>query len=441
MSETYVTRDPLYVGRPVRENAAIVTRIAPSFWRFGTFEVFAVGENGVEGPFVGDVELCKTMLDYFIRKHYAHIWQEHAYGHDRYVAFFEEIVRRTAELVAKWQCVGFVHGVLNTDNMSLLGLTIDYGPFGFLDTYNPHYVPNYSDTDERYSYENQPAMCEFDLKKLAEALSLAVPLEDLHPALKKFMPTYEQAYHEGICKKLGLQKSIDGDEFLIASLLDTMLSTGADYTNVFRSLSRIIVQINGTESPEAKATHEGLLGYIMTQLDNAGEMRSAMPYELDYLRVLSNFPSEHDVVIRSLTGKSLSYFQTRLTSVERATKLASTSPFQKEEEDRQKWQQWIKWYQERVQAEIDFSDTANLQETVRAHNAQRVTSMNRTNPKFCLRNYMAQNAFEKARVGDFSELENLTKVLTRPFDEHEDMASNRYDRRASALRMCVSCSS
>eukprot|EP01134_Creolimax_fragrantissima_P002126 CFRG2126T1 len=464
-SDTQVTRDPLYVGKPVRENASIVSRIAPSFWRVGSFEIFAVGENGVEGPYAGEIERCVNMLDFYIKEHFNRIWKTFPHGKQRYTEFFSEVCARNARTVAQWQSVGFVHGVLNTDNISLLGLTLDYGPFGFMDSFNPHYVSNYSDTDERYSYENQPKMIFWGLGKLAEALSCVVPINELRECLNRvYWPVYVQAFRKIMRKKWGMighdtvptksdsklpeavqvdevtkLPSTDDHEKLIACMMKTMEETGADFTNTFRCLSNIIAHQDGADSPEAEAVRERVLEYIVSQLDDGREMTKAMPYEIEYLKVLSSFPKAHDDVLLALTGKHIEYFQQRMESVERAKNRAAVSPFQKDDEDRAKWAIWLHTYH--VHVHKDYELVKATGQTLEQYNATRVKSMNMINPKFCLRNYMAQSAFEKAKVGDLSELHILTKILSRPFDEWEEYKKLKYDRHASSLRMCISCSS
>ncbi|KNC81647.1 hypothetical protein SARC_06034 [Sphaeroforma arctica JP610] len=502
-SDTQVTRDPLYVGKPIRENASIVSRIAPSFWRVGSFEIFTAGKNGVEGPYAGEIDRCSDMLDFYIKQHFSHIWKKFPHGKPRYIEFFSEVCARNARTVAMWQSVGFVHGVLNTDNISLLGLTLDYGPFGFMDSFNPHYVPNYSDTDERYAYENQPKMIYWGLGKLAKAISGVVPLDELIAKLNQvFWPVYVDHFHSIVMRKWGMvgrdmkkrkaatqqaekknasagtngvnedsgkvdssslkvpqakknsastsktafadadvldDAIYDNDEKLISRMMQTMEETGADFTNTFRCLSNIVAHEDGPESPESLSSRENVLDYIVSQLDDGREMANTMPYEVEYLKVLSTFPVEHDDVLLALTGKHVDYFKQRMESVARAKRLAAVSPFQKDDEDRAKWAAWLKQYQSYVNDDWKLAEASGA--TLTEYNTQRVTIMNTTNPKFCLRNYMAQSAFEKAKLGDFTELQTLTKILSRPFDEWEQYESLKYDRHASSLRMCISCSS
>lgn len=152
-SSDTVERDIFYDGHPRQEKCTVITRIARSFIRFGSFEIFKTVDpmSGRRGPSVGRIDIMKQMLEYVIETFYPEIHEGHTNLSDRCEAFYREITRRTAHLVAHWQCVGFCHGVLNTDNMSIIGDTIDYGPFGFLDRYDPDFICNSSDDNGRYT--------------------------------------------------------------------------------------------------------------------------------------------------------------------------------------------------------------------------------------------------------------------------------------------------
>ena len=159
VSDTKVQRDPLYQGRVILEKCAVVTRLAPTFFRFGSFEIFKETDrlSGMTGPSVGlKAHMLPHMLTFVVKTYFPHISSsdEKELSPIEIRAFFEEVVQSTAKMVALWQCVGYVHGVMNTDNMSILGLTIDYGPFGFMEHYNPRLVSNHSDDQARYCYEN-----------------------------------------------------------------------------------------------------------------------------------------------------------------------------------------------------------------------------------------------------------------------------------------------
>ncbi len=168
-SDTFVVRDIKYDGHPIRERVTIVSRIAPTFVRFGSFQITNLADEttGRQGPSMGRYNILFKLLDYVIQYHYPQIWNQNVERELRYLQFYEEIVARTAHMVALWQTVGFAHGVLNTDNMSIVGCTIDYGPFGFMDYYDPDFICNASDNEGRYAFKRQPSICKWNLERLA----------------------------------------------------------------------------------------------------------------------------------------------------------------------------------------------------------------------------------------------------------------------------------
>ncbi|XP_068756019.1 protein adenylyltransferase SelO, mitochondrial-like [Montipora capricornis] len=187
-SDTLVDRDKNHTGKTVKERASLVLRIAPTFLRFGSFEIFKAADplTGYQGPSAGKVDILHQLLDYTINNFFPQIsTKEFHCPKERYLAFYKEVVLSTAGLVADWQCVGFCHGVANTDNTSIIGITIDYGPFGFLDYYDPNYISQSYDPRKRNSYKNQPEILKWNLLKLAEALQDVVPLQELRSALEE----------------------------------------------------------------------------------------------------------------------------------------------------------------------------------------------------------------------------------------------------------------
>ena len=221
-----VMRDMFYDGRPEMEPGAIVTRVAPSFVRFGSFEIFAAR---------GDVERLQQLADYVIAHHFPEI---DAADPDRYALWFAEVARRTAVLMAHWLRVGFVHGVMNTDNLSILGLTIDYGPFGWLDVFDPEFTPNTTDQGGRYAYAQQPGVAQWNLLRLADAL---LPLvhrpEVLEPGLDAFGETFESEWRRQALQKIGLEAAENrGEDDLMARLLGILMLTEVDTTLFFRAL-------------------------------------------------------------------------------------------------------------------------------------------------------------------------------------------------------------
>ncbi|MDD2760392.1 MAG: YdiU family protein [Methylomonas sp.] len=228
LSGEQVVRDMFYDGNPQLEAGAVVCRTAPSFTRFGSFQIFAARD---------DLETLKKLIDYTIRTDFPHLGEP---SKALYLQWFEEVCRKTAEMVAHWQRVGFVHGVMNTDNMSILGLTIDYGPYGWLENYDPDWTPNTTDAQgRRYRFGNQPTIAYWNLVQLANALypiiQKAAPLEE---ALSAYSATYENAWQNMMAGKLGLL-SFDpaSDETLCADLATLLKTAETDMTLFYRNLA------------------------------------------------------------------------------------------------------------------------------------------------------------------------------------------------------------
>jgi len=224
-----VLRDVLYNGNPAYENGAIVCRVAPSFIRFGNFELFA-SRN--------DTENLKKLTDYTILHHFPEIQSE---GKQKYLDFFEMVAITTRKMVVEWQRVGFVHGVMNTDNMSIHGITIDYGPYGWLEDYNPDWTPNTTDSGQkRYRFGNQPQITLWNLYQLANALySLINETEGLEAILNAYEDHYEKEYTAMMRHKLGLTIELDSDSELILQLMSNLSAIETDMTIFFRLLSNI----------------------------------------------------------------------------------------------------------------------------------------------------------------------------------------------------------
>jgi serine/tyrosine/threonine adenylyltransferase len=364
-----VVRDMFYDGNPEDEPGAVVCRVAPSFVRFGNFQIHASHD---------EIEPLRRLVDYVIDQHYP---QFAAIDDpvERVAAWFEEVCRRTAVMVAHWMRVGFVHGVMNTDNMSILGLTIDYGPYGWLEGYEPDWTPNTTDADgKRYCFGRQPQIALWNLARLAEALlaladERSTLLGDLQRGLDRYGSTFESESRRMLGDKLGLA-AIDAehDGPLIEELFALLQSTETDMTIFHRAL--------------AKAPVAG------------GEDDAALlaPLEAAFYATAAERPAGH------------------------AARLAA----------------WLRRYGERVR-----TDTAG--DPVR--DAERIVRMNRANPKYVPRNYLAQLAIDAAAAGDMSVLDRLLNVLARPYDEqpgHEDLAVRRPDwaRRKAGCSM-LSCSS
>ena len=320
-----IVGSPAPVRRETVETAAVVTRVAPSFIRFGHFEHFAHTAQ--------DLAALRHLADAVIHRFYP----DCADAPQPVLALLEAVSQRTATLMAGWQSVGFCHGVMNTDNLSILGLTIDYGPFGFLDAFDPGHVCNHSDNQGRYAFSRQPSVAFWNLHALAQALQplVAGTVDDeigaLKAAMEPYKATFEAAMQARMRAKLGLREARPEDGELIDDLLRLMAQDRCDFTITFRALGRFDSQTPGT--------------------DNA---------------------AVRDWFV-----------------------------------DRPAFEAWALRYRQRLQAEA-------------SRDAEREAGMNRANPKFVLRNHLAESAIRRAQQGDFSETERLLKVLQTPFDEHPD---------------------
>ncbi len=368
-SSDRVVRDMFYDGHPRSEPGAIVCRVAPSFLRFGNFEIFAAR---------GEVEILTLLADYTLRHHFPQLG---APSPETYAAWLTEVCRRTAVLLAHWMRVGFVHGVMNTDNMSILGLTIDYGPFGFVDHFDPDFTPNTTDADQRrYRFSNQPRIAKWNLVKLAEALfPLVRSIPALEEALAVYTATYEAEESRHYAGKLGLATV---DKALLDELFQVLALVETDLTLFFRCLSDVPVHLGDAASDEALLAPLADATYApQGQGQGEGEDPSSNP---------SAGPA-------------------------RARTVA-----------------WLRRYGAFVRAEGRPPEL-------------RKARMDAVNPKYILRNCLAQLAIDAAEAGDPSGVVELLDVLRRPYDEQpgrERFAAKRPDwaRRRAGCSM-LSCSS
>ncbi len=339
-----VVRDMFYNGNPQAEPGAIVARVAPTFIRFGNFQIMTAN---------GELDNLRALADYVIRHHYPELG---APSPEVYVRWFEEVSRRTAVMIAHWMAVGFVHGVMNTDNMSILGLTIDYGPYGWLEPYDPDWTPNTTDFgSRRYAFGQQPRVAMWNLMALAQALSPLLPdAEVLRNGLDEYATTLATTQHTLMLRKLGLTPlHPDEDRALTEDLPQALAEPEVDMTLFFRQLSHLAPALLAASDNE-----DGLFDELIT----------AAAY--------------------------------------------SVAP----DEDRNV-RQWLHRYTARLRQEPDSG------EAIRER-------MLRANPKYVLRNYLAQQAIERAEAGDLSTLETLMHVLKTPFDEHpeyHELAAKRPD--------------
>lgn len=351
-----------YDGNPELEAGAVVCRVAPSFTRFGHFEIWTARDK---------LDILKQLVEFTIRTDFPELGEPSPLV---YITWFEEVCRRTANMVVEWLRVGFVHGVMNTDNMSILGLTIDYGPYGWLENYDPNWTPNTTDASHRrYRFGDQHNVAAWNLAKLAEAIyPLVQEVKPLQAAMQTYASTFQEGWRAMMAAKLGFKEfDPSSDETLVTELLDILALVETDMTIFYRRLAETKTDMAdfGSLSDEAILSHLADAYYLPEQQD------------ADYTR--------------------------------RAAA-------------------WMRLYVERL-----------LKDAV--PDAVRGERMNGVNPKYVLRNYLAQLAIDKAQAGDFSGVNDLLDVLRYPYDEQperETYAAKRPDwARSRAGCSMLSCSS
>ena len=337
-----VADDP--VRRATMVRAAVICRVAPSHVRFGHFEVFYDRDQH---------EPLFTLADHVIAEHFPEL----ADRDDRYAAWLGSVVERTAQLIAHWQAVGFCHGVMNTDNMSVLGLTLDFGPYGFIDGFDAHHICNHSDEGGRYAYDRQPQIGHWNCSRLIQA---CLPLLHADPEraveigqtlLDRYPDTYGQRVTARWRDKLGLRDAQDGDVDLINRFLSLLHRGRSDFTRAFRALATV----RAGDDTAPSALRDGI----------------------------------HDVAALDA---------------------------------------WLPDYRARLRAQAE-------------DDGARAARMNAVNPKFVLRNHLAQRAIEAAERDDAGEIETLLNVLRRPFDEQPEHEAYAQEPPPEARQLEVSCSS
>ena len=335
-SGEHVVRDMFYNGNPRAEPGAVVCRVAPSFTRFGNFEILAARN---------DIDLLRKLVDYTVATDFPQLG---APGRKTYIRWFREICLRTATLIAHWMRVGFVHGVMNTDNMSILGLTIDYGPYGWLEDYDPDWTPNTTDAEHRrYRFGAQPQVALWNLAQLGNALMPLV--EDpapLQEALAEYGKHFDAQWQQMMAEKLGFT-TFHGPSHteLISELLELLQQTETDMTIFFRRLALL--------DATSAASDDALLA----------------PFAAAYYRPETLTDTQRERTLR-----------------------------------------WTRRYLVQIRTE-----------GVSVH--ERRVSMQRVNPKYVLRNYLAQLAIDRAEQADYSVVNELLEVLRHPYDEQPDKES------------------
>ena len=351
-----VLRDMFYDGHPRDEPGAVVCRVAPSFIRFGNFEILAAR---------GDDALLAQLVDFTIARDFAQITGTTA---ERRAAWFAEVCERTATLIVHWMRVGFVHGVMNTDNMSILGLTIDYGPYGWLDNFDPTWTPNTTDAaGRRYRFGQQPAVAQWNLVQLAESLQSVIDIPGaLDAGLQRFLDVYAQQYTSMTAAKFGFPASTNAEQqSVMRDGFALLYDANVDYTLFFRALGEVGGELPPDVSPRA------LLGDVF--------------YDEDALR------ANHDALA-----------------------------------------QWLRRWHRLVTQDGDCAIV-------------RRARMHAVNPRFVLRNYLAQQAIDLAESGDNSRVASLLEVMRRPYDDQPEFAqyATRRPEWAKSKAGCsmLSCSS
>ena len=334
-----VTGSPAPVQREEVETAAVVTRVAPSFIRFGHFEHFAARGQEAE---------LRALADYVIDRYYPDCRRSQEWEGNAYAALLHAVSERTAALLAQWQAVGFCHGVMNTDNMSILGLTMDYGPFQFLDAFDPGHICNHSDVRGRYAFDRQPSVAYWNLLCLAQALlPLIGEVDTARAALQSYEGSFGRQFLARIRAKLGLQQAREGDAALVDGLLRLLAADRVDYPIFWRRLS----------------------GAVATE----------------------DFEPVRDLFL-----------------------------------DRAALDAWLLQYKELLALD-EWAIAADL--------------MHKTNPRFVLRNHLGEQAIRAAKLGDFSELQILQRLLARPFDDHPGHEAYAGFPPDWASSISISCSS
>lgn len=443
-SDTTVERDVQYNGDVRAERCAVVTRLSRSFIRFGSFELTR-GEHpssGRMGPSAGEHEtVLVPLVRHTLEQHYSHLLMAHKSFEAQTAALLSEVTERTAGLVAKWQAFGFVHGVLNTDNLSIIGETIDYGPFGFMDAFDPDYCPNGSDDGGRYSYAQQPAMCHWNLERLAESLEPIIKDPAVaREAVSGYWAAYKRHWLALFRQKLGLATHEDADEQLIENLLSCMHATGADFTASFRLLTRVLVPTTEEECSVAAQQDTEMLGLLLRTCLPPQQLakRMRLMFGDGDPRVLAQLQMMAQMAPGQLErfGLDVSVIERETAKVARKRAMQSLSEDDKAAKDGCLWSEWLSVYRIRLLRER------------RAHGADwepasvaRLAMMDAANPSFILRQHVAQQAIAAAEKGDFAPTRRLLERLSTPYAPSEPPLAQLAEAAGpTTAALCTTCS-
>ena len=451
-SDSTVTRDMFYTGNAVQEKCTVILRIAPTFLRFGSFEISnPVDKNtGRKGPNYGNTAIIAQLLNYAVDTFFPEIAKATDSIEERAIEFLKRAVETTAYLVSEWQGVGFCHGVLNTDNMSILGLTIDYGPFGFLEYFDKNNICNNSDSDGRYSYAKQPEMCKWNCEQLAKALSPFAALSKTKPITDEFDQLYSKFYLAKMRNKLGLRKPLETDREFIEDLFDTLQVVRADFTIFFRSLHAISLtgdcafEFLRCSRPVKNEERDQYSDWVEYVIDNSAgvedlllKMKPKYPPEAlqKLVYILQNQPEM--LMFYNISPESI---HREIEKIEEIARLKDLEPKELRKENETVLRVWLNKYLDRLKKEIPENATA---EEIEKLNKERETLMIKTNPKYILRNYIAQQAIEQAENDDFTLANQILDLLADPYGlkDVEDVHGFSGKPPSWALKLKVSCSS
>ena len=369
LSKNTILRDELYNGNIVPVPQATVLRSSDSFIRFGTFELVKV-----EGH---DKKSLKELFNEIVMRYYPNCKVDES---NTGICFFNQIVKRSATLVASWKATGFTHSVMNTDNLSIIGLTIDYGPFSFMEFFNKNHISNYIDDEERYAFDKQSEAMLFSLRRLSDALSRLniISKPDAEDSISAFNEIFEREYETLMASKLLLTSETRNANVIIKRLLEALQESSCDYTTVMRSLGWV-------------TDKTFLLDFVTKLADSCPDYQQRRAMSMRSERIRKQFFKYPDARM-DFVGET-----------ERAVKI--TDLFRQ-------WKFFFKSYQRSIVSQLARSGMSSS-----SYFHHRMLLSNSTNPMFIPRNGILRDVSESAALGDFTPLSELIEVLSDPFDK------------------------